>query len=439
MISFIWEGKQESYEKAFESTNKTLQANKEVSINFDTTNNLYIEGDNIDALKLLEKEYTNKIKMIYIDPPYNTGRKNLTYSDNFRYDKETNDNINWLNMIYPRLLLAKKLLTEDGVIFISIDDKQFADLKVICDEIFGAYNYIPFIWNKKNQPSGCTTLNKKIDIKTEHVLCYQNNINSNPFKPRKYNKEELIEQGYVLRDEFFDERGAYKLVNLEHTCSVGSFQYISSLDYELQAPDGTYFKIHKNTIKPMSMRYTWSKKLFDFGLANGFIEFKKHKDGYWQVFRKNYEKVGIDPKAMKIIHRSAGVAYDNLLLNMTSSIGAADLRKLDMHNFFSSPKPVKLLKHLINMCTSTNDIVLDFFAGSSTTAHAVLELNKENKTNLSFIMVQKTEECSTTSEAYKNGFKTISAIGLERIKRIGTILKEQCPELDTGFKYYKVI
>lgn len=318
MISFIWEGKQESYEKAFESTNKTLQANKEASINFDTTNNLYIEGDNIDALKLLEKEYANKIKMIYIDPPYNTGRKNLTYSDNFRYDKETNDNINWLNMIYPRLLLAKKLLTEDGVIFISIDDKQFADLKVICDEIFGAYNYTPFIWNKKNSPSGCTTLNKKIDIKTEYILCYQKNKNISPF-------------------------------NLE----------------------------------------------------------------------KSY--------------------YDNLLLNMTSSIGAADLRKLDMHNFFSSPKPVKLLKHLINMCTSTNDIVLDFFAGSSTTAHAVLELNKENKTNLSFIMVQKTEECATTSEAYKNGFKTISAIGLERIKRIGTILKEQCPELDTGFKYYKVI
>ncbi|WP_235148612.1 DNA methyltransferase, partial [Helicobacter fennelliae] len=212
----------------------------------------------------------------------------------------------------PRLYIARQLLRDDGVIFISIDDNEQANLKLLCDEIFGEDNFVAnIIWHSKNKPSGNTTENKTIDTRTEHILCYQKSY----FLANKYEntKDELKEKGYILKDEFFKTRGYYKLTPLMRSCSASSFKYIESLDYEVKAPDGTIFKNHQNIKKPKSYCYTWSKKLFDFGNANGFIEIQKTSDGFWCIYRKMYEFCAIDNKKLEIVYRKSGNAYNNLI------------------------------------------------------------------------------------------------------------------------------
>lgn len=449
MLELTWEGKKKSFYEAIQDTDKKLQLVAEKSINPETTDNIYIEGDNLDALKILKNDYLGKIKFIYIDPPYNTGKK-LMYNDDFsqKTQQHSNDTIwlakpkkdkhtQWCNMLYPRLILARSLLSDDGVIFISINKTELAQLKLMCDEIFGEDNSQIFVWNHKNAPSGTSTGTRKIDNKHEYILCYQKDSSTNPFKLSNYKDNEAQCKGYILRDEYFNERGHYKLTPLHRYCTDVSFKYQPWLDYEIEAPDGTIFKNYLNIIKPNSVCYTWSKKLFEFGLENGFIEFKKHKDGYWQVYRKNYERVGLDTRNLQVIQRDAGTAYGNLLLGIPSTIAATDLSKLGLHNCFTNSKPVKLIKHLLEIASSPDDIVLDFFSGSSTTAHAVMQLNNEDNGNRKFILVQIPEECAAETVAYNSGFKNICELGLERIRRVRNQIDNK--ELDTGLKYYKIV
>ncbi|WQV50143.1 site-specific DNA-methyltransferase [Helicobacter pylori] len=392
-------GKKIALNQAFKKNNKILKP-----LNESTSKHILIKGDNLDALKILKQSYSEKIKMIYIDPPYNTKNDNFIYGDDFSqsneevlktldYSKEKLDYIKnlfgskchsgWLSFMYPRLLLAKDLLKQDGVIFISIDDNECAQLKLLCDEIFGEGNFVAqFIWHSKNKPSGNTTEDKTIDTRTEYIFCYQ----KYNFKANKYEntKEELEEKGYILKDKYFETRGHYKLTPLMHSCSASSFQYIESLDYEIQAPDGTWFKNHQNIKKEKSYCYTWSKKLFDFGNQNGFIEFQKTSDGFWCAYRKMYELCAIDNKKLQIIYRKSGNAYSNLITNLYSDIGANEVRNIfSGEKIFSYPKPTKLINRLIELSTNEGDLILDFFAGSGTTAHAVLESNKSDYQKLS--------------------------------------------------------
>ncbi|WQX10076.1 site-specific DNA-methyltransferase [Helicobacter pylori] len=439
-------------------------------------NNAIIIGDNLDALKLLKSAYSEKIKMIYIDPPYNTQNNEFIYADNFRKDyqkilrevglMEIDENgkeieseslkffkntqgsgthSGWLSFMLPRLKLARDLLKEDGVIFISIDDNECAQLKLLCDEIFGEGNFVAqFIWHSKNKPSGNTTEDKTIDTRTEYIFCYQ----KYNFKANKHEntKEELEEKGYILKDEYFETRGHYKLTPLMRSCSASSFQYIESLDYEIQAPDGTWFKNHQNIKKEKSYRYTWSKKLFDFGNQNGFIEFQKTSDGFWCAYRKMYELCAIDNKKLQIIYRKSGNAYSNLITNLYSDIGANEVRNIfNGEKIFSYPKPTKLINRLIELSTNEGDIILDFFAGSGTTVHAVMELNAEDKGNREFILVQIDEEIKEDESAYdfckkelKSAKPIISDITIERVKRAAQKIIESSKDsgLDLGFKVY---
>lgn len=355
----------------------------------------------------------------------------------------------WLSFMLPRLKLARDLLKEDGVIFISIDDNEQANLKLLCDEIFGEDNFVAnIIWHSKNKPSGNTTENKTIDTRTEHILCYQKSY----FLANKYEntKDELKEKGYILKDEFFKTRGYYKLTPLMRSCSASSFKYIESLDYEVKAPDGTIFKNHQNIKKPKSYRYTWSKKLFDFGNANGFIEIQKTSDGFWCIYRKMYEFCAIDNKKLEIVYRKSGNAYNNLITGIYSDIGANEVRNLmGGEKIFTYAKPINLIKTLLQISTTpnSNDIILDFFAGSGTTAQAVMELNAEDKGNREFILVQIDEEIKEdkSKSAYdfckkelKSKKPVISDITIERVKRAAQkiIQSSKDNDLNLGFKVF---
>ncbi len=343
----------------------------------------------------------------------------------------TRDNL--LSMLYPRLQLAKELLSDDGVIFCSIDDRNQAYVKCLFDEVFREDNFVAnIVWNCKNKPSGNTTENKGIDTRTEYILCYcKNELNINKYENTK---EELLEKGYILEDEYLESRGRYKLTPLMRSCSASSFQYLESLDYEIQAPDGTFFKNHQNIKKPKSYGYTWSKKLFDFGNANGFIEIKKTSDGYWCAYRKMYEYCGIDNKKLEIIYRNSGNAYHNLITGIYSDSGANEVRNIMDEKVFANPKPIGLIKHLLKISTSAgdnnmdseSDIILDFFAGSGTTGHATLELNREDGGNRQFILVTNNE----TTDINPNGI----AIDVTS-KRLKRIMSGQCYDGNTSFKW----
>lgn len=341
---------------------------KNEKLSFESTNgksHTLIIGDNYPALLNLLIEYRKKIKVIYIDPPY--GKDDLGEFAHTNYDNAiTRDNL--LSMLYPRLSLAKMLLQDDGVIFCSIDDRNQAYVKGLFDEVFGEGNFVAnFIWHSKNKPSGNTQLEQNIDTRTEYILCYQKNIlNVNRYENTE---KELREKGYILKDEYFETRGHYKLTPLMHSCSASSFQYLESLDYEIQAPDGTMFKNHQNVKKPKSYRYTWSKNLFDFGFANGFIEFTKTSEGEWVANRKMYEFCAIDNKRLEIVYRKSGVAYHNLITeklieNLYSDSGANEVRNILNEKIFANPKPVNLIKHLLKISTTNPSDYVDLQADS---------------------------------------------------------------------------
>lgn len=424
---FTWPDKKKSVLLANAPINKTLRPCREESVNFDTTENLYIEGDNLEVLKLLQETYLGKIKMIYIDPPYNTGN-DFVYEDDFaqsaeeymansgQYDDEGNRLVknvdtngrfhtDWLNMIYPRLKVAKDLLSDDGAIFISINDQEVSNMKKICDEIFGCDNFIAsLIWQQRK---GGGNDSHYIAVDHEYILIYSKNICN------------LSNRWYVSQTEEYLKR--YKEVEPDgrrfywDTLVRNGLQ--SPIVITLTAPDGT-----KITINSQKSEETVLK-----GLRDGTVRFTKTTNG-WSLHHKVYMKEGQ-------VLRSILTEYGN---NRSSG---QELTNLFGKTVFDYSKPSTLLKLLCQLNTNNIDIVLDFFSGSATTAHAVMKLNAEDGGNRKFIMVQLPEETDEKSEAYKVGYKNICEIGKERIRRAGQKIKEDSPlttqNLDIGFRVLK--
>ena len=433
---FTWPDKKKSILLANAPINKTLRPCKEESVNFDTTENLYIEGDNLEVLKLLQETYLGKIKMIYIDPPYNTGNDSFVYDDNFEmnttdfsalsnqydengnllFDVRSNNEGNgrfhtdWLNMLYPRIKVSKDLLTNDGVIFLSIDDNEYENLQKICDEIFGANNRVgTILWKKKTNGNNMGYLPPVHD----YILCYAKNLNA------------IMDMGYPVTKEYMektfsnpdnDPRGPWTTTDLSANHKGPYFPITNPNNGEIHyPPNGRYWVFNEQEVLKR--------------IADGRIIFGKSGTGkpVQKVFAANrhFSKVRADSW------------WDNKGMNedatkeLTSLFGEAKL--------FTHPKPSKLLYNIVKICTDQNEYVLDFFSGSATTAHAVMQLNTEDNGNRKFIMVQLPEETDKKSEAYKAGYKTICEIGKERIRRVAKKIAEENPEtkFDGGFRVLK--
>lgn len=448
---FTWPDKKKSILLANAPIAATLRPCREESVNYDNTENLYIEGDNLDVLKLLRETYLNRVKMIYIDPPYNTG-KDFIYEDDFsektsdflrrdgQYDELGNRltpnldsngrfHTDWLNMIYPRLRVARDLLTDDGVIFISINDNEVFNLRKICNEIYGEANFVAdLIW--ANKEGGGSSDSKLFRIKHEHILCYAKNIaNVEIFGVPVGNVDR-----YKLSDEYVSTRGKYYLQKM----GMGTIQYSSSLDYPITAPDGSIIMPSDNNGGRKAC-WRWSKPKFEWGLKNGFIEIKKDNKGVWTVYSKQYLNCDNEGNIITRTQRPMGIIEE-----YSSTQAAKLLDSMGMGSLFSYAKPIELIRYLCERVTKAEDIVLDFFSGSATTAHSVMQLNAEDGGNRKFIMVQLPELCKEDSEAYEAGYKNICQIGKERIRRAGKRIKEEnkgkpdIDKLDIGFRVLKL-
>ncbi|WP_103652489.1 site-specific DNA-methyltransferase [Campylobacter concisus] len=454
---FTWVGKKASIVEANKPIRKTLRPCKDESVNWDDTQNLYIEGDNLEVLKLLQESYLGKVKMIYIDPPYNTGN-DFIYNDDFKMSsdeyadksgetdeegnrmfKNTDSNgrfhSDWCSMIYPRLLLARNLLSDDGVIFISIDDNEQANLKKICDEVFGMQNFVAsLIWQKKTGASD----SKGIANITESILVYAKEKKFYASTFTKNNSSYDLSR-YRYTDEFIDERGPYYIDNLDR----GGLSYSDSLNYGVECPDGTIaFPNGRSEYINDGWIWKWNKKKIEWARKNKFIEFRKtdKKKNGWAVCYKNYLKVDNENNP---IERAA--PHKNLITDILNANASATMKDLfNTNNYFNYSKPIELIGKIIGFVQCNNAILLDFFSGSSTTAHAVMQLNAQDGGNRKFIMVQLPEKTDETSEAYKAGYKNICEIGKERIRRAGKKIleenkdKEGIENLDTGFRVLKL-
>lgn len=440
---FTWPDKKKSLLSVNAPITATLRPIREESVNFDITKNIYIEGDNLEVLKVLQETYLGKIKMIYIDPPYNTG-KDFVYADDFKetvdeyrnhdgqYDNEGNRLVanldtngrfhtNWLNMIYARLKVARTLLSEEGVIFISIDDNELDNLKKICDEIFGEKSFITsIVWQKKTGASdarGMATI-------TENILVYVKNADEIDYVFSR-NTESYDLKRYRYKDEFYEERGPYYIDNLDR----GGLSYSDSLNYGIECPDGsvTYPNGRTEYVND-GWIWKWGKQKIEWARKNKFIEFRESssKKSGWAVCYKNYLKVDNEGKP---IERAA--PHKNLITDVLNANAAATMKDLfSTNNYFSYAKPVELIEKLISFVKfEEEDIFLDFFSGSATSAQAIMNLNKDG-INRRYILVQVPEEYSEKEEAYKAGFKTICDLGRERIKRSGKALDG----VDVGFR-----
>lgn len=438
-----WPGKKEAIVTANTPTTKTLRPVREKSVDFDNTQNIYIEGDNLEALKILQESYLNKIKCIYIDPPYNTG-KDFIYKDKFskfsedellesgQLDEEGNRLVannesngrfhsDWLSMMYPRLKLARNLLKDEGVIFISIDDNEVNNLKKICDEIFGESNFICNFIRKNKAGSGHDS--NKIAVEFDYILCYAKKYEQDNIKQKNVDVEN--DSKYKYEDEYVNCRGKYYLRDLDYKGS-----YSEKMDYPIITPSGEEIYSGGQWGKPNTWR--WSKEKFEWGKNNDYIVFKK-QDSKWKVYIKQYQFVDNNGETYnrKIPYRA--------LIDFSNGQGSIDFNDIMETNAFSYPKSVLLLKHLLNIACNKDEIILDFFSGSATTAHAVMQLNSEDSGNRKYIMVQLPEKCNKDSEAYKAGYDSICEIGEERIRRAGKKIKEETGvDINYGFRVYKI-
>ena len=432
---FTWPDKKKSVLLANAPINKTLRPCREESVDFDNTENLYIEGDNIEVLKLLQETYLGKIKMIYIDPPYNTGN-DFVYEDDFaqstdeylensgQFDEEGNRLVknldsngrfhtDWLNMIYPRLKLAKDLLSDDGVIFISIDDNEQENIKKICDEIFGEINFIAdMIWQSRTSISN----DHEVSLNHNHTFVYSKN------------REELVFGGDPIDKNDYknpdnDSRGPWKLVPIDANHVGGNTVY------PVKNP-----KTGKEYLPPNGRIWCYNQKTMNSLIADGRIKFGLNDDSAPK--RKLYYNERMakgDKKTPSSLIVDAGTTKDGT----TTIMNLFDGKKL-----FDYPKSIEFIQKLCRYGDpQSKGYILDFFSGSATTAHAVMQLNAEDGGHRKFIMVQLPESTDEKSEAYKAGYKTICEIGKERIRRAGRKIKEDSPlttqDLDIGFRVLK--
>lgn len=463
--NFTWAGKSEAKKIAQTPSTGTLRPCKEESKNWDTTQNLYIEGDNLEVLKLLQKSYYKQVKMIYIDPPYNTG-KDFVYKDNFKdniknyleitgqVDSEgnklsTNSDTNgryhsdWLSMMYPRLKLARNLLKDDGVIFISIDDNEVANLRKLCDQIFGEDNFVGQITIQSN-PRGSQSSSFFATV-DEYLLCYAKNTNF------------LSIRGYIKNDEdgeynLIDENNKkYRLLGLRQRGGAWKREdrpkmyypiYVNPLNGEVSLlKDDTYTKeaLPKRPSGEES-RWTWGLETFEKD-KNKLIGKKVNREGendFWDIFRKDY----LEDENGEIKSTKPKTIWDDIEINYQN--GRTDIKNLfNNSEIFDFPKPTYLIRKIINMFYMNDDIILDFFSGSATTAHAVILQNFEDNQQRKYICIQLPEATYESSEAYKAGYKNICEIGKERIRRAGEkIIAENSDKdlsnLDIGFKVLKL-
>lgn len=442
IYSLNWVGKRDSKRKIAEPITKTLRPVIEDSVDFENTKNLYIEGDNFEVLKLLRESYLNSVKMIYIDPPYNTG-KDFVYKDNFRVSKEEYDeesgavdeegnklfkntttngrfHSDWISMMYERLTVSRDLLKDDGIIFISIDDNEVSNLRKVCDEIFGEENFIAKMVRRNKSGAGHDS--KYIAIEYEYCLFYSKNIDKLNLNQEMVDTES--DKKYSLEDDFLERRGKYYLRDLDYKGAT----YSSSLDYQITLPGGE--KIWPGGKQGGPNTWRWSKQKVEWGKKSGFIVFKDKK-----IYIKQYQFVDNNDEVR--IRTIPYRAYMNYLNSEATREGT-----LLMGNIFSYPKPVSMIKYLLKIGSDPDSLILDFFSGSATTAHAVMQLNAEDGGNRRYIMVQISEETDEKSEAYKAGYKNICEIGKERIRRAAKKIKEDNKDkdlsnVDFGFKVFR--
>lgn len=453
---FEWKGKSKAVRESQKQSTGTLRPCKEESKNWDTTENLYIEGDNLEVLKLLQKTYHGKIKMIYIDPPYNTGN-DFVYPDDYKDNLQnyleltgqvdedgkklgTNSEVggryhtNWLNMMYPRLRLARNLLKDDGVIFISIDDNEVHNLRKVCDEVFGEENFISIL---------------TIIVKTEgrrygffaktheSMLIYSKNSMN-----LKLNEIEIKGSKF----SYYDELGGFNIRDLRNQNARAfnnknrpNLRYPFYVD-ENSIDDNGFCKVILEkgfglievlpiTVNEFKSVWRWGKEKSEKEIYD--LIARKSSDGIYRIFQKS----------RKLTQTAKTVWVDKEFI---SNKGTKDISEILGNGIFDFPKPIKLIRRILEIGTNNNDIILDFFSGSSTTAHATMQLNAEDGGSRKFIMVQITEPTDEKSEAYKAGYKNICEIGKERIRRAGEKIKEENKDkegienLDIGFKVFKL-
>ncbi|MBR1775925.1 site-specific DNA-methyltransferase [bacterium] len=458
---FTWVGKKQAMVEACKPIRKTLRPCREESVDWENTQNLYIEGDNLDVLKLLQESYLNKVKMIYIDPPYNTGNDSFIYPDDYSTNKELYDeevgaidesgyrmfkntetngrfHSSWCSMIYPRLKLARNLLSEDGVIFISIDDNEVDNMKKMCDEVFGEDNFIANIVRVAKTTS---FRGNYFAPSKDYILSFAKNINKLPqFCDEVDNKSQFkkIETVGSRIGEYYRDDIAFYLSTLETRPNQRYF--IECPDGELVVPPGKTMPESENDgskATPIEGDGVWRWEVSQYFNKKDLLVFKettrspllnqKGERAKWNIYTKSYLK---DKQEKGNIPRDLFEGY----LNRN---GSEELSAINIP--FSFPKPSKLIKYLIKI-SQADDVILDFFSGSATTAHAVMQLNAEDGGKRKFIMVQLPEICDENSEAYKAGYKNICEIGKERIRRAGKKIVEETgkKDLDIGFRVLKL-
>ena len=434
-----WPGKKEAIVTANIPTTKTLRPVREDSVDFDNTENLYIEGDNLEVLKLLQESYLGKIKMIYIDPPYNTG-KDFVYKDNFAKDAQEEliasgqkDEYNqrlvvnpetagryhsdWLSMMYPRLKLARNLLQDDGIIFISIDDNEVHNLRRVCDEIFGERGFMGLISRATGTPTGGG--NDAIVNKVDYILVFsksgKNIIQGLPM---------TLEEMKIYDKE--DEKGKYLIRSLRRTGGEDRREDRPSMYFPIYSPDGT--PVYPIGPTGYESRWICGKDKVDEMEKQGMLEWKQ-VDGNWSVYQKFYLEGRL---------KQPSNLWDDVEGNKKAT---RELKSLfDEKKIFDFPKPVGLIEQIIQLIPyNESDIILDFFSGSGTTAHAVLKRNSEEKRLRKFIVVQLPELLNEESEAFKMGFLNLSDLGKERIRRAAKKIKEETgAAIDYGFRVYRL-
>lgn len=435
---FTWVGKKASIVEANKPIRKTLRPCKEESVDWDNTQNLYIEGDNLEVLKLLQESYLNKVKMIYIDPPYNTGN-DFIYNDDFkmtgseyieeigeidedgdRMFKNTDTNgrfhSDWCSMMYSRLMLARNLLSDDGVIFISIDDNEQENLKKICEEIFGGSNFVAqLIWERAFSPKNDA---KFISNSHDYILMFAKNISK--YIIGRLPRTAEANARYSNPDN--DPRGVWM------SSDISVKTYNAECDYPITAPSG-------RVIEPPAGRcWSLSKKSFLERLQDNRIWFGPDGNSVPRIkrFLTDLKHDGMAPTSI-MFYKDVGHSQE----------GAQEVSKLLNGGYFNGPKPQRLMRRLLTLANLKSDaIVLDFFSGSASMAHAVMSKNMEDGKGVKYIMVQVPENTDKKSEAYKAGYKNICEIGKERIRRAGKKIKEESPlttqDLDIGFRVLKL-
>lgn len=432
---FTWVGKKASIVEANRPIRKTLRPCKEESVNWDTTKNLYIEGDNLEVLKLLQESYLGKVKMIYIDPPYNTGH-DFVYPDSFIMDNEDynegtgyfdeDGNVNyqrensasagryhsdWCSMIYSRLMLARNLLSEDGVIFISIDYNENFNMRSIANEIFGESHFIGEIyWESKTKSQNTKTSYNKLQPKEEMILVYSNQ------EKRRFHLIQLGEKEYPEKDD----RGVYRKYPIE-VMNANGVRGRKSMIFDItdgvstvSPPAGKQWKLGQDQVAEY-------RQAGDLYIENGKAIIK---------MRPEYERNESTQPFWGFFSKEIG----------TAESAKSELKTLLPNNGFDTVKPVEMIRHLVYHATEKNDIILDFFSGSATTAHAVMQLNAEDGGHRKFIMVQLPEKTDEKSEPFKAGYKNICEIGKERIRRAAKKIHEDNPDatFDDGFRVLKL-